>query len=106
MPLYYDNTAAPYYSEAQRTWKTAQDWTVNGVTDLTLYVRGEPGNGPAPFYLAIEDSAGRVGIVTHPNSAIVTAKGWAEWKIPLSDFASAGVTLTTVKKMYIGVFLL
>lgn len=103
MPLYYDNTVAPYYSEAERTWKTAQNWTVNGVTDLTLYVRGEPGNDPAPLYVAIEDSAGRVGIVTHPNGAIVTAKGWAEWTIPLSDFANAGVTLTAVKKMSIGV---
>jgi hypothetical protein len=103
MPLYYDNAAAPYYSETQRTWKTAQDWTVNGVTELVLYVRGQPDNGVAPFYVAVEDSAGHVGIVTHPNAAIVTAKGWAEWKIPLSSFTSAKVTLTTVKKMYVGV---
>ena len=103
MPLYYDNTATPYYSEAQRTWNTAQDWTVNGVTDLVLYVRGKADNAPAPLYIAVEDSAGHVGIVTHPDGAIVTAKDWAEWKIPLSDFANAKVTLTAVKKMYIGV---
>jgi hypothetical protein len=103
MPLYYDNTAAPYYSQAERTWKTAQNWTANGVIDLTLYVRGKADNSPAPLNVAVEDSAGRVGVVTHPDGAIVTAKGWAEWKIPLSSFTNAGVTLTTVKKMYISV---
>jgi hypothetical protein len=103
MPLYYDNAAAPYYSEAERTWKTAQNWTVNGVADLTLYVRGEPDNVSAPLYVAVEDSAGHVKIVTHANADILTARTWAEWKIPLSDFANAGVTLSAVKKMYIGV---
>ena len=51
----------------------------------------------------LEDSAGRVKVVTHPNADILTARTWAEWKIPLGDFANAGVTLTAVKKMYIGV---
>jgi len=41
MPLYYDNTVAPYRSEADRTWTVAENWLVEGVTDLTLYVRGE-----------------------------------------------------------------
>ncbi len=103
MPLYYDNTATPYDSEAQRTWSTAQDWTVNGVTDLVLYARGKADNAPAPLYIAVEDSAGHVAIVTHADSATATAKDWAEWKIPLSDLANAKVTLTAVKKMCIGV---
>ena len=66
-------------------------------------MRGQADNVPAPLYVAVEDSAGHVGIVTHPDGAIVTAKTWAEWKIPLSDFANAGVTLTAVRKMCIGV---
>ena len=103
MPLYYDNTVTPYYSETQRTWNTAQDWTVHGVTDLTLYVRGQADNAIAPLYVAIEDGAGHLGVVTHPNAAIATAKSWSQWKIPLSDFTGAGVTLTAIKKMYIGV---
>jgi hypothetical protein len=41
MPLTYDNTTAAY-SEAQRAFSPAQDWTVNGVSDLVLYVRGYP----------------------------------------------------------------
>jgi len=40
MPLYYNNTASPYYSEAERTWTVAQDWTAGGINTLTLHVRG------------------------------------------------------------------
>jgi len=38
LPLYYDNSASPYRSEAQRTWAVPQDWTSNGVDTLVLYV--------------------------------------------------------------------
>jgi len=61
MPLYYDNTALPYRSEADRTWLVAENWQVEGVTDLTLYVRGEADNDAAALYVVIEDSAGNVG---------------------------------------------
>ena len=41
MPLSYDNTTASY-SEAQRTWKTPQDWTGHGADTLTLQFCGVP----------------------------------------------------------------
>ena len=41
MPLYYDNTSVSA-SEAERTWKTAQDWTTNEADTLSLYLRGTP----------------------------------------------------------------
>jgi len=40
MPLQYDNSASPFYSEAERQFETAQDWTRNGADTLVLYVRG------------------------------------------------------------------
>ncbi len=40
MPLQYDNSVAPFYSEAEREFETAQDWTGNGADALVLYVRG------------------------------------------------------------------
>jgi len=40
MPLYYDNGASPYYSEAERTWATGQNWASSGVDALTLHVQG------------------------------------------------------------------
>ncbi len=46
MPMAYDNTTDPFYSEAERTWDTPQDWTGNGGDTLQLYFHG----WPAKFY--------------------------------------------------------
>ena len=40
MPLEYNNIKTPYYSEADRTWDTAQDWTGSGADTLVLYFQG------------------------------------------------------------------
>ncbi|MBP8303703.1 MAG: discoidin domain-containing protein [Phycisphaerae bacterium] len=42
MPLWYDNTAAPFYSEAGRDWGTARSWMEGGADTLQVYVLGEP----------------------------------------------------------------
>ena len=41
MPLRYDNTRPPFYSEIEREYVPAQDWTVGGVDTLSLWVRGD-----------------------------------------------------------------
>ncbi len=102
MPMGYNNLHAPHYSEAQRTWTTPQDWTVNGVSILVLHVRGVATNSPARLYVAVEDKAGHTGVADHPDSAPVTATQWAEWKIPLADFEAAGVSVNAISKIYIG----
>ena len=103
MPLYYDNTASPYLSEAERTWAVPENWTAEGVTDLTLYIRGDATNDATAMYVAVEDTAGRVAVVPHPDAAVTAVTGWTEWKIPLADLTDAGVTTNAVKKMTIGV---
>jgi hypothetical protein len=40
MPLGFDNTRSPYYSEATRQWDTPQSWTRGGANALTVYVQG------------------------------------------------------------------
>jgi len=42
MPYDYNNVETPFYSEAVREFDSLQDWTVNGVSDLTLWFRGSP----------------------------------------------------------------
>jgi regulation of enolase protein 1 (concanavalin A-like superfamily) len=42
MPFDYDNGKAPYFSEAYREFASRQDWTVGGVTDLSIWHRGYP----------------------------------------------------------------
>jgi hypothetical protein len=101
MPMDYNNVKTPFYSEAEREFAPTGDWTASGADTLVLYVRGTPGAKPAPLYVAVEDSAKKSGTVTHPDSTIVAASKWTEWKIPLSSFT--GVNLAKVKKLYIGV---
>ena len=62
-----------------------------------------PGNDPDQLYAAIQDSAGRLGVAVHPDPGAVLVTDWTEWRIALSEFASAGVNLGAVKKMIIGV---
>jgi len=101
MPMDYDNTKPPFYSEAEQEFAPVQDWTVHGVATLVLFVRGDALNGPGLLYVALEDSTGRKAIVTHPDAALVTKTVWTEWKVPLSSFT--GVNPARVKKFYLGV---
>jgi len=102
LPVDYNNVKTPYTSEIERTWEAPQDWTVNGVVVLTLHFRGVAGNTGDDFYVGLEDGAGNVGVVTHPDPNAVLATQWSEWEIPLSEFGDAGLNVAAVKKMVIG----
>jgi len=41
----YDNSVAPFYSEATREFSPARNWTVEGVDTLSLWVQGYPAMG-------------------------------------------------------------
>ena len=100
MPLHYSNESSPFYSEAQREFSPAQDWTARGADSLILWVRGDAtANSPAGLYVIVEDSAGKKATVTHPTA--VTSASWIGWTIPQADLA--GVNLAKVKKMTIGI---
>jgi len=101
MPLYYDNAHTPYYSEATRTWDTPQNWSIDDLDTLTLYVRGEPDNEPAPLYVAVEDNTAGVATVAGPDAAALTTSQWFEWRIPLSDLSDAGLNVAAVRRMSI-----
>jgi len=103
MPLYYDNTAAPFRSEAERTWATPQNWTINDVNGVTVFFRGSSKNSQDGFYVSLEDSAGNVGLAVHPDPSRIAFPAWSRWWIPLSQFTDAGVNVTAVTKMIIGV---
>ncbi len=61
----------------------------------------DTGNAAEPLYVAIEDSAGKVGVVTNPDT-LVTARGsWNQWQIPFTELT--GVNLSRVQTMTIGV---
>ena len=97
----FNNAVEPPYSEIERRFDLPQNWTVNGADTLVLYVRGVATNDPEPFYIAIQDTAGRVFVATHPDPQVLLATTWVEWKIPLQSIA--GVKLNWVKMVYLGV---
>ena len=106
VPFSYNNTGAggkARYSETERTWAVPQDWTRNGVKALTLWFYGDPNNSAEPLYVAAQDSLGKIKVVVHEDPGAVQLSGWQEWNIDLKQFANAGVNLSSVTKMYIGV---
>ena len=68
-----------------------------------MYFRGEADNGPDRLYVAFEDTAVQVAVVTHPDADAVLATEWRKWHVPLADLQVACVDVASVKKMYIGV---
>ena len=61
------------------------------------------GNSVEGLYLTIKDSSGKSATVVNPDTAATVRSGWQQWRIPLSDFTSAGVKMTAVKSIVIGV---
>ncbi|MEN6576402.1 MAG: discoidin domain-containing protein [Phycisphaerales bacterium] len=102
MPVTYDNTKSPYYSEVERTFGSSQDWTAHGADTLSLYFRDVTTNSPEPLYVTVKDNS-KSATVAHSNAAATTVAEWQQWKIPLSEFTSAGVKVTAVKALVIGV---
>jgi len=105
MPLAYDNsgtTGKARYSETVREWAVPQDLTRRGVKALTLYFYGAPANAPEGLYVALEDNAAHVKVVNYADPEAAQGGAWQEWNIDLAQFSGAGVNLSAIKKMYIG----
>lgn len=114
MPFYYDNSSAPYYSEVQsRSFYLENDWTRGGVDTLSLFFHGLPAapsedpnqvHHPADvLHLAVEDYQNRIKTMVHPDPRAVLVSSWQEWRIPLGEFSAAGIDLSEVKGLIIGV---
>jgi len=107
MPLQYDNSSAPFYSETE--WEVGgADWTIGGADTLVIHFRGNaettadtPGNDPAPVYVAVEDGAGRVQVVTFSDPQATILTEWQRWEIPFSELGN--LNLNNVDYLYVGV---
>jgi hypothetical protein len=61
------------------------------------------GNSVEGLYLSVKDSSGKTKVVQHPDVAATASISWQQWTIPLSEFTAAGVKMTAVKSLTIGV---
>jgi hypothetical protein len=92
-------SAATFYG-VETTGDVTGDWTIVAVGDTD---QAEGDNTLDKLYMALEDNSGTRHDVFAP---VITAVGWGswyEWIIPQSEFTSAGVDMTRVKKIIVGV---
>ena len=89
----YDNAGKT--SEATLTL-TKRDWTVEGVTKLSLWVRGSSANAADRIFVALNSTA----VVYHDDPDVTQLTGWKEWVIDLATF---GTDLTNVSSITIGI---
>jgi len=109
MPLAYDNSVSPFYSEAWREFETAQDWSGNGADTLVLYVRGNaPGfveaadgsiimngigtdiwNNGDQFRYAYKSLSGN-GSITVRVDSIALSNEWAKAGVMIRETLEAG----------------
>ncbi len=101
MPLAYDNSASPFYSEAEFDLSGAE-LTSGGAVCLRLFFHGDAANAAETLYVAIEDGAGNVAVAAHPDPDAALADSWQEWVIPYSELTAGGVNLSRAATIYIG----
>ena len=96
MPFRYDNTGAATYSEAERTFATAQDWTKYGLKTLSLRFYGNSDNVAGKMYVKVNGAK-----VEYDGDASDLARaGWQAWNVELASF---GVAMQSVTTLAIGV---
>jgi hypothetical protein len=77
--------------------------TVSGSWQSLAIGAAMPTNSPASLYLRVEDKAGKSKTAVRADASATTVFAWTEWRIPLSDLSAAGVNLTAIKKIALGV---
>jgi regulation of enolase protein 1 (concanavalin A-like superfamily) len=109
MPLDFNNTKSPFYSEAELAFAPLQDWTGYGVTDLSLWFRGNPlryldkGNGAftvgasghdiwdtADDFRFVYKRLSGDGSVTVKVDSLVNTNAWAKAGVMIRESLDAG----------------
>ncbi len=109
MPMDFNNAKTPFYSEAVQTFAPLQDWTGSGVTDLSLWFRGNPvrfvdkGNGAftvgasghdiwdnADDFRFVYKKLNGNGSVTVKVESLVNTNGWAKAGVMIRDNLTGG----------------
>jgi regulation of enolase protein 1 (concanavalin A-like superfamily) len=109
MPMDFNNANSPFYSEIEYTFVPLQDWTENGVTDLSLWFRGNParfvdkGNGAftvgasghdiwddADDFRFVYKRLNGNGSVTVKVESLVNTNVWAKAGVMIRESLEAG----------------
>ncbi len=96
MPYRYGTTSTAAYSEAKRTFGTAQDWTPYGIKTLTVFFYGNTANTATSLYVKING----VKIAYSGDAANAAKAQWTQWDIDLTAVPAA--TLKGVQTLIVG----
>ncbi|MHC4568673.1 MAG: hypothetical protein ACYTE3_23300, partial [Planctomycetota bacterium] len=102
MQLNVQNQYEPYFTETTHTYDSPQDWSIFGVETLSLSFVGRDDNVEHPFYLRLEDTSGQSLKVEHQFTYACQSEIWRQWDVALEEFSAAGVDLSKVAKITIG----
>ena len=94
--MVYSYNNAGKTSEATLTLVWPKNWTDEGVTKLSLWVRGSTTNAADRMFVALNGTA----VVYHDDPAATQLSGWRQWVIDLTAF---GVNLNNVSSIAVGV---
>jgi hypothetical protein len=119
MPMDYNNTKTPFYSEVEQTFSPLQDWTGYGVTDLSLWFRGNPvryldkGNGAftvgasghdiwdnADDFRFVYKSLNGNGSVVVKVESLVDTNAWAKAGVMIRESLDAGSPMAYMIQSY------
>jgi len=91
LPLRFDNSQAPYYSQTAHLFSPPQDWAGPGFTGLSLVFHGHAANTPGPedrLYVSLEDRRGQSVLIHYQGSAAkYTEASWHEWSLSFAGLA-------------------
>ena len=97
-PVYIGICVTSHLAGEQRTFQFDSIKTTGSVTGAWqgAVISSPQYNSPQNLYVAVQDSAGKLAVVT--NATAVNSTTWTEVQMPLSSFT--GVSMTKVKKLY------
>ncbi len=86
------------FSDVKTTGSVTGDWQI-----AEIGLAQQEGNSAEPVYVTVKDSSGKSTTVVSPDAFATARSGWQECTIPLTTFTAAGVKMTAVKSIVIGV---
>ena len=90
-----------YYSEALRTFSSAQDWAAIGAEVLRLFFYGKADNDAnGLMYLALSDGGVNAVVPYDGDANDIRKEEWQQWNINLDEFT--GLNLANVTRLAIG----
>ncbi len=86
------------FSDVKTTGTVTGDWQI-----AEIGATQREGNSAEPVYVTVKDNSGKSTTVVNADAFATARTGWQEFTIPLTTFTSAGVKMTAVKSIVIGV---